>query len=310
MTLGDPGYAINMVKVKSTEQNRETFPLRTVSMMDMNKTQELEKSNNLILRDGDNFFCNSSIVVPVGQVNSKLASCPTSYLQAPLPKPSPAVSNRGLVIVQVQNEQQSSAYRPVLVYDSVLKTYSSEKDEKENLANKTGSEENIKSNVEIIVDPSAASHQLIHGYPPHTFLPEDEEEEEEEAEDEMDDPEYSQHDESDEGYRTNSSVASGSPSISSIESPAPVDEGCVVSKKQNDEVVTGQIGERVEDEHGNLMWLVDFKLDFLSDIEKEGESGKLSIADNFIDVNSATISRTASHQRASRTLQEKNQAEC
>ena len=48
----------------------------------------------------------------------------------------------------------------------------------------------------------------------------------------------------------------------------------------NVQVVTGHIGERVEDEHGNLMWLVDFKLDFLSDIEREGDNGKLSKTDN------------------------------
>ena len=35
--------------------------------------------------------------------------------------------------------------------------------------------------------------------------------------------------------------------------------------------MTGHIGERVEDEKGNMMWLVDFKLDFLNDIEKTGE---------------------------------------
>ena len=32
--------------------------------------------------------------------------------------------------------------------------------------------------------------------------------------------------------------------------------------------MTGQIGEKIEDEKGNMMWLVDFKLDFLNDIEK------------------------------------------
>jgi hypothetical protein len=48
----------------------------------------------------------------------------------------------------------------------------------------------------------------------------------------------------------------------------------------NVQVVTGHIGERVEDEHGNLMWLVDFKLDFLSDIEKEGNNGMSSKTDN------------------------------
>ncbi len=29
-----------------------------------------------------------------------------------------------------------------------------------------------------------------------------------------------------------------------------------------------------EDEGGNLMWLVDFKLDFFNDIEKTSEKGK------------------------------------
>ena len=39
--------------------------------------------------------------------------------------------------------------------------------------------------------------------------------------------------------------------------------------------MTGQIGEKIEDEKGNMMWLVDFKLDFLNDIEKNG--GKLCL---------------------------------
>ena len=43
----------------------------------------------------------------------------------------------------------------------------------------------------------------------------------------------------------------------------------------NFQYVTGQIGERVEDEKGNMMWLVDFKLDFLNDIEKTG--GKILV---------------------------------
>ena len=34
--------------------------------------------------------------------------------------------------------------------------------------------------------------------------------------------------------------------------------------------MTGHIGERIEDEKGNMMWLGDFKLDFLNDIDKSG----------------------------------------
>ena len=41
-------------------------------------------------------------------------------------------------------------------------------------------------------------------------------------------------------------------------------------------LVTGTVGEASEDDHGNLMWLVDFKLDFVSDIEK-GEEGEESL---------------------------------
>ena len=37
-------------------------------------------------------------------------------------------------------------------------------------------------------------------------------------------------------------------------------------------MVTGTVGEPTEDEHGNLMWLVDFKLDFLTDIDKEDDT--------------------------------------
>jgi len=64
------------------------------------------------------------------------------------------------------------------------------------------------------------------------------------------------------GYRTNSST--GSPS-SSIHSPSP---GTGERK--------GELGEvQREDEEGNLMWLVDFKLDFFNDIEKNAERGKI-----------------------------------
>ena len=83
-------------------------------------------------------------------------------------------------------------------------------------------------------------------------LDDDEEEEEEEDEEFEADPDYSP--ESDEGYKTNSSVTSGSPS-SFLESKG--------------RLVTGTLSEATEDEHGNLSWLVDFKLDFLPDIDKE-----------------------------------------
>ena len=87
----------------------------------------------------------------------------------------------------------------------------------------------------------------------------DGEEEEEEEVDEIyeEDPDYNPPDENDEGYRT-SSVTSGSPSTSYGESPRP-----------SGTMVTGTVGEATEDEHGNLMWLVDFKLDFLTDIDKD-----------------------------------------
>ena len=43
-------------------------------------------------------------------------------------------------------------------------------------------------------------------------------------------------------------------------------------------LVTGTVGEPTEDEQGNLMWLVDFKLDFLSDIDKDENSEEKSHA--------------------------------
>ena len=46
--------------------------------------------------------------------------------------------------------------------------------------------------------------------------------------------------------------------------------------------MTGHIGERIEDEKGNMMWLVDFKLDFLNDIDKSGgEWGEIKLL-NFV----------------------------
>ena len=91
-----------------------------------------------------------------------------------------------------------------------------------------------------VQEAEAAGHHL------QEYVDEEVEEDEEEEED---DPDYAPPDESDEGYRTTSSVTS-------VESPR---------------MVTGTLGEATEDEHGNLMWLVDFKLDFLSDIDKEPE---------------------------------------
>ena len=46
--------------------------------------------------------------------------------------------------------------------------------------------------------------------------------------------------------------------------------------------VTGQIGERIEDEKGNMMWLVDFKLDFLNDIDKSGGEWREIKSRNFV----------------------------
>ena len=246
MTLGDSESAINMVKDKTLDESVKAFPTGSIEQQGMNKLLEHEnRKNHQVLRESGNVYCASNIVLPVGQVNSKLSSYTSSYLQPPLPKPSPAVSNRGLMIVQVQNEQQSSSYRLDSVKEPVFKTYVAENDNI--IYNSSNKKSEIESNninmsqptkIEMKVDPSAAaaSHQLIHGYPPHTFLPEDEEEDEEEAEDETDDPDYNHHDETDEGYRTNSSVASGSPSISSIDSPNPREETCAVGKKTSEEV--------------------------------------------------------------------------
>ena len=181
-----------------------------------------------------------SMVVPVNSnsLNSKLATFPQ-----PLARPSPSVSNRGLVIVQVQEEQQEAGVSTV------------------------DQENKDKS------DPGA--HQLIHGYPPHTFLAEDEEEDEEEEEEEEEDTDFGPHDESDEGYRTNSSVASGSPLVETAGSPGPEERDIRRrGEVKGEQMVTGRVTETVEDEQGNLMWLVDFKLDFFNDIEKEGGRSK------------------------------------
>ena len=180
-----------------------------------------------------------SMVVPVNSnsLNSKLAT-----FSQPLARPSPSVSNRGLVIVQVQEQQEQQP-----------------------------GESLVEPEIKDKNDPGA--HQLIHGYPPHTFLAEDEEEEEEEEEEE--DTEFGQHDESDEGYRTNSSIASGSPLVETVGSPGPEERDIRRrSEVKGEQMVTGRVTETVEDEQGNLMWLVDFKLDFFNDIEKDGGRSK------------------------------------
>jgi len=52
------------------------------------------------------------------------------------------------------------------------------------------------------------------------------------------------------------------------------EDNSILQIKGDEKYVTGQIGERIEDEKGNMMWLVDFKLDFLNDIEKDGSKEK------------------------------------
>ena len=84
--------------------------------------------------------------------------------------------------------------------------------------------------------------------------------EEEEFEDD-DDPDYSP--ESDEGYRTTSPLANSSCSPGSAHHRDSVIE---------EALITGTVGEATEDEHGNLMWLVDFKLDCITDIDKEDDN--------------------------------------
>ena len=88
------------------------------------------------------------------------------------------------------------------------------------------------------------------------------EDDEEFDEEEEDDPDYCP--ESDEGYRTTSSC---SPSSGSAESG--VTPGAMV---------TGTLGEPTEDEHGNLMWLVDFRLDNITDIDKEEDNNNNNAA--------------------------------
>ena len=85
---------------------------------------------------------------------------------------------------------------------------------------------------------------------------------------------YNVSDEIDEGYSTNYSPSSKSTSSFECDTSFERTENVSSNVNSNDvqvQYVTGHIGERVEDEKGNMMWLVDFKLDFLNDIEKTGE---------------------------------------
>merc|ERR1712012_556415 len=73
-------------------------------------------------------------------------------------------------------------------------------------------------------------------------------------------------DEIDEGYSTNYSPSSKSTSSFECDTSFERQE----PSSSDIQYVTGQIGERIDDGKGNMMWLVDFKLDFLNDIEKSG----------------------------------------
>ena len=165
-----------------------------------------------------------------------------------------------LVLVQVESDRQdcSPGGKLLPVYDSVLKSSIPQSnnamtgcatESATTLGKATTAREEMKEDI-----LASATHQLIHGFPPYD---EDEDEEvDEEVDDDFDDPDYG-----DEGYRTNSS-SGGSPS-SSVASPSP--PGLVASSPCG-----GLVPRRAEDEEGNLMWLVDFKLDFFNDIEKNG----------------------------------------
>merc|ERR1712012_202978 len=73
-------------------------------------------------------------------------------------------------------------------------------------------------------------------------------------------------DEIDEGYSTNYSPSSKSTSSFECDTSFERQE----PSSSDIQYVTGQIGERIDDGKGSMMWLVDFKLDFLNDIEKSG----------------------------------------
>jgi hypothetical protein len=251
-------------------------------------------------------------VVPVGQLNARLTSIQLPppqqhqhslpYTQPPaiLPRPNPSLSNKGLVIVQVQQndrQQQPSSSHPegltggcrlLPVYDSVLKTSVCQEDGREEAAVSHHLEHNMAAAAaggderpgdrqlaasyprqDIL---SSATHQLIHGYPPFLHHDDVEEEEDEEEDDDIgddfEDTEYSpppSAEDPDEGYRTNSSSSFGGSPSSSVHSPAP--------SREETATTAAAATMRREEEEGtnNLMWLVDFKLDFFNDIDKNGE---------------------------------------
>jgi hypothetical protein len=270
-------------------------------------------------------------VVPVGhQLNARLSSVhqPTGvgFTTPPgsLPRPNPSLSNKGLVIVQVQNAERPGgppggatvrnsgggmSCRLLPVYDSVLKrSVCCQEDghEEDEATAATGREQqqelvlfsagrsgpaavsSYPRGEDIL---SSATHQLIHGFPPflhqHEEEDEDEEEEEDEEEDDIDDefhdPEYSPPpaEDPDEGYRTNSSSSFGGSPASSVHSPASRDDTATATAVPTVAVSSrsGGGGGRDEEEgSNNLMWLVDFKLDFFNDIDKNGERQGLYMA--------------------------------
>ena len=261
-------------------------------------------------------------VVPVGQLNARLTSinqvpppqqlalAATSFTPPSaaihMPRPNPSLSNKGLVIVQVQNDrpgqqppqqQQGSlaATTPTtcrllpVVYDSVLKTSVCQEDGREEvdhhpqglgllLPGRPDSHAPVYPREDIL---SSATHQLIHGFPPflhhhHHSADDDEEEEEDEDDDihdDFDDQEYSPPpaEDQDEGYRTNSSSSFGGSPSSSVHSPAPREESAAQVGTVAVRSCSGGGGREEEEGSSNLMWLVDFKLDFFNDIEKNGE---------------------------------------
>ena len=154
-----------------------------------------------------------------------------------LPRPNPTISNCGLVIVQVDRNGEIAANRnEVIAWNS-----------------DTGGGGRT----------AAATHQLIHGLPPPTSANPMDEEIDEEV-DEEDEEDFDEGNSSDEGYRTNSN---GSPH-SSFESDSPSPR----SEHKTDKLSKKVTGKKIvhnrdigEGEGNNLMWLLDFKLDFFNE---------------------------------------------
>ena len=205
MTFRETDLAINMVKEKRKDENRETFATRSVALPYVSKGFHIQQTDTRPIQQTFN-----PVPAPVqATLNNSVqnASRPTSVTSSS-------------VYARVSSPREPSAsYRLLPVSDSVLKT-----------DNGNDHNEPVSHNLTVIPSTVASYSEDLRTV---QRIKEGEEYHEYSI------ASYSPNDEIDEGYRTNSSVASGSPSacsVTSFECASPKEDTHGQQLKNNEKV--------------------------------------------------------------------------